>query len=504
MDVNAVKDLLSKKYKIICFEDMANFRSKNRAIFDLLKTHRKEKFENNERFIFYTSNKPEQEFLNHIQHAISKLEIGNFFFLIITPYDLTNELLLSLKNLKNKENSISHLVIKDLEPTLPFDKGFFIKSYETICPLPFIKIDLGAGYDNLRPCCKFQGSIGDIKKKSIKEIFQGNKIEQIRNDLQNGVKPKECEICFTAENFNQTSLRQYGLEKFGNVFEQEWFDEPAKIRSIDFVPTNLCNFTCRICKPSASSKIAVEEFKNAKTEQEKTFAKQFIKIDADEKFIHNVLENLQYLETLHILGGEPFKWPKLNNFLDKIIESKYAKNIKINFNTNGSVFPYEIIEKLYNFKSVDIYLSIDDIDNRFELQRGGEWVKVYANVMNFLKLRSDTFKVKIALTVNIQNVLYLDEIYNFLKDNDAEIIWWFLESPNFLSIDRITKKTKDLIFEKYKNHPDKELQALPTRVYKTDPVNGKEFIDYMEKLDLRRNQDSNIVLKEIMSAMREN
>ena len=88
MNINVLKDFLSKKYKIVCFEDMANFRSKNRAIFDLLKTHRKEKFEDNERFIFYTSYKPEQEFLNHIQHAISKIDIGNFFFLIVTPYNL--------------------------------------------------------------------------------------------------------------------------------------------------------------------------------------------------------------------------------------------------------------------------------------------------------------------------------------------------------------------------------------------------------------------------------
>jgi len=501
MNLINLKNFISKKYKIVCFEDMANLRSKNRAIFDLLKTYRKEQFEDNERLVFYTSENPEQDFLNHIKHAIHKIDIGNFFFLIVTPYDLKTKL---IKSVGNKEQPISSLVIKNLEKTLPFTEENFIKNYSTLCAFPFININLYSSQNIVQPCCKYKGSIGDANKNTLHEIFQGNKIEQIRNDLQNGIESKECEICFSAEKLNQTSLRQYGLQQFGDLFEQKWFDEPKRIRTFNFAPSNLCNFNCRICSPVASSKIAVEEFKNAKTAQEKIFAKHYIQIRENENHINDIINNLQYVENLHILGGEPLKWPKLNNFLDKILESKYAKNIKIDFNTNGSVFPDDIINKLYRFKKVEILLSIDDIFNRFELQRGGEWEKVYLNIINFLKLKSEKFIVKIALTINTQNVLYLDESYHFWKNKNAEIIWWYLESPYFLSIDRITKKTKDLVFEKYKNHPDKELQALSTRVYKTDPVNGKEFIEYMEKLDLRRNQNSNIVLKEIMSAMREN
>ena len=153
------------------------------------------------------------------------------------------------------------------------------------------------------------------------------------------------------------------------------------------------------------------------------------------------------------------------------------------------------------FKSVLILISIDDINERFEIQRGGRWNQVSRNIQTFKNLKSPTFDVKIAPTVNIQNLLYLDQLVDFCENLDLEIVWCFLESPQYLSIDFITTAAKNIAYQKYINHPEPELQAIAQRVNQFQPINDNLFLTYMKKLDQRRGQDSSVVLEEIFNAM---
>ena len=90
--------------------------------------------------------------------------------------------------------------------------------------------------------------------------------------------------------------------------------------------------------------------------------------------------------------------------------------------------------------------------------------------------------------MNIQNLLYLDQLVDFAGQENVGIVWWYLEDPSYLCIDNVTQSVKDLVYKKYHDHPTLELQKISNRVQLTKPVSGQEFINYMNQLDQRREQ----------------
>jgi molybdenum cofactor biosynthesis enzyme MoaA len=352
------------------------------------------------------------------------------------------------------------------------------------------------------PCCKYQGKSESLANHTIIDVFAGQSMNQLRDDIKHGRKHKNCKICWDVEERGGTSLRKHFINKYIQQCDQEWIDDP-KIRDLTISPSNLCNFKCRICSPRNSSKIAVEELKFSSDTIEKQKLKKIINISnrKNSLALNQILQVASNLNFLHILGGEPFMWQDLDSLVDQLIDTGQAENMQIEFNTNGSQFPDHIISKLLKFKSVEILISIDDIEDRFEIQRGGQWSEILKNISAFNSLRSPSFIVKFAVTVNIQNILYLDQLVDFCNNYNLEIVWWFLETPQSLCIDFVNGATKDLVFKKYIDHPNSELQSIAKRMHLTPATAGDQFLNYVKKLDERRMQDSSLILKEIIDAM---
>lgn len=492
---------LKEKYNVVCFEDLADYYSQNRAIYDLLKKHYQEEFSDNQRLIFYTSEDLSQEFVNHIQRAVSRIDISNFFILILTPVDILSKLQEANKKYGN-DTVLINFEITDTIDSRPFGTAGFIKNYESICVFPFIQQSVVPSA-NVGICCKISTPVGNLKNNTLHEVFNNDQSTSIRQRMINGEMIEECNICWDTEKNNLISLRQHGLIKHGDRFDQEWVDD-IRPRTINISPVSLCNFSCRICDSATSSSIAVEELKYETDDNQKKKLKQFININKDEfnkSIPSRLIDSTAGIEFLHIMGGEPFMWPQLNELLDLIIERDIAKNIQLEFNTNGSIYPAAIIDKLKKFKHVEILLSIDDIEKRFEIQRSGNWVDIYKNLELFKNLKSSTVDVKASITVNIQNVLYLDQLVEFFQNLNFDIVWWYLEDPKYLSIHNTTKKVKNLIYQKYHSHTNPELRNIATGVQSSIPVSGKEFLEYTLKLDNRRGQDFKLYHSEIFNAM---
>lgn len=493
-----LKQTLEQRFDLVCFEDLANHYGQHGSIFNLFKQCFKEIFEPNQRLILYTSQPLDQKFLNHIQRAAQKVDISNWFILILTPFDLSPLLVLSNQLHGNDTQPMCHEIV-NITDTLPFPAAGFFSDLDTVCPRPWTAVDISSGIDFVRPCCKFNGDVGRTQNNTIAEIFDSEALVSVRNQLSQGIKIPQCSTCWEAESYGTQSLRELAWHKLGEKFESDYFDHP-KIKQLTVVPDNLCNFSCRICNYKLSSKIAAEEFSFAPSNEKDVF-KYYIKNHTDRRILNSMIAALNNIETLHILGGEPFLWPLLPEFLSHAIDSGVAKNIQLHLNTNASIFPEKFIDSIQQFKSVEILLSIDDIGPRFELQRGGVWHDIDANIKRFVELKSSTIIVKLAPTVNVQNVLYLDDIVNFANYRNLEIVWWYLNDPTFLSIDHLTQAAKDLVYQKFHNHSNSELRAISNRVTATKPVDGSEFLNYMTKLDHRRRQNFAQNHKEIFDAM---
>lgn len=503
LTIDQLKNNLQKQYELICFEDLADYHSQHRSIFDLFKKCYQSEFKPTQKLVLFSSRTLSQQFLNHVQHAAKKIDISNYFVLIVNPVDLTpllveanklhgNDLLQSMQCLK--------IDISDSK-SLP-DEGFFAH-HETICPLPFTSADINQE-GMVKPCGKFtRCSSTSIHHTPLKEIFDSEYYEKIRQQLSSGQQIPECQSCWDVEKSNLTSLRQHALNRIGNRFDQQWYDQPTLI-DIAVSPSNLCNFACRLCSYNASSKIAAEEYVHSVNDEQKKFFKYYAKSQTnsiDQLTVNSVIGAISNTEFLHVMGGEPFLWPMLPEFLDAIINQGHAENIKLEFNTNASIFPSNLLQHFQKFKSVEILLSIDDIGQRFEIQRGGNWNQIVDNLKLFDSIQNSTITVKVAPTINIQNVLYLDQLMCFLEQFNFDMIWWYLDNPDYLSIDSTPDCVKQLIYQKYHNHTLAEMRYIAQRVLASNPVDGQEFLQYINKLDDRRKQNFKLAHKEIFDAM---
>jgi len=494
MNIQNLKIELEQAHDLVCFYDLADAMSSHGKIFKIFKNHYQSSYSPTQKIVFYTSDCPSQLVLDHLQRAATTVDISNYFITLCTPHNVKSAL--EEANAKYGNDSVSinwHSCV--LEATRPIDSDN-IYPFDTFCTLPFGFISVTPNNMSV-PCCKYQGATGMFDH----QFDFDSQLDQVRQDIKRGQRHKNCSTCWNAEDLGQVSMRQHFINKYIDQCESEWVDRPY-VRDLTIAPSNLCNFKCRICTPVNSTKIAVEELKFSSDLTEQQTLKTIINWPAENKKITDKIFQLApNLEFLHFLGGEPFLWQDLELLIDQLIAADLANHLQLEFNTNGSIFPDQIIDRLLKFKSVEVLISIDDIESRFELQRGGDWPTVLQHILKFNSLKSSTFNVKIAPTVNIQNVLYLDHLVNFCENENLEIVWCFLESPQYLCIDHITAAAKDAVFNKYANHRNSELQSIAHRVYQTAPVTGDVFLNYMKKLDQRRGQDSAVVLKEIIDAM---
>jgi hypothetical protein len=146
-------------------------------------------------------------------------------------------------------------------------------------------------------------------------------------------------------------------------------------------------------------------------------------------------------------------------------------------------------------------LSLDNVGARFELERGGNWSEIQSNVQKFSQLQSSKVKVKLAVTINLQNVLYLDDIIHFAQASNLSILWWYLEKPQHLCIEQATPRLQQMIAHLYQNHADLELRAMAQRVTQAPGSDGQQFLQHMSQLDHRRQQRFDVTHKEVYEAM---
>jgi radical SAM protein with 4Fe4S-binding SPASM domain len=501
MTIDDLKTFVSQKFNVLCFVDLADLRNTHRAIFDLLISVHKDRFENNDRIILYSAYKPEQQFLNHIHRAISRVDISTPFILIITPYSLQPEL-----KVANDRYGFGHEPMQSLQVQIEYSKPFGNTNFynvETLCAMPFSQAQVSTN-GNVKPCCRFNESFGNIYHESLDKIFKGKDFENLRNQLLSGQKPSGCSICWQSESQGTSSLRQLSMQKYGDLLDRGWIDN-VQVRDLTWSSSSLCNFKCRICDPRSSTQIASEEIKFAPSENEKnklrTLIKETSNLQQSSNFIESILE-LRHLNFLHILGGEPFLYPKFDTIIDRLIDEGISNEITLEVNTNCSIYPESVITKIVHyFQAAEFLLSVDNVNERFEIERGGTWSVIYENIKKFASLRSDTVKVKLAATINLQNILYLDDIIDLSHETNLDILWWYLEDPTFLCIDYATEQAKKLIVQKYANHNDKELRQLSNRVLNSPGSDGLQFLEHCKKLDIRRNQCFSDSHAEIYRAM---
>jgi MoaA/NifB/PqqE/SkfB family radical SAM enzyme len=485
-------------YNLVCFVDLAEVTKSPSAIFKLFRDCYKETYNPNERLVLYSGGHPSKELLAHVQTAASIIDISNDFILICCPHNIANSLIDVGKKYGFAtpiQNNVTNINSESI-----LANNFYIA--DTVCPKLWSHVEIN-NQGHIRPCCIQTDIIGHIQKDQLIDVFHSDVMSKLRTNLLNGVQVSGCSKCWATEKNGQVSDRQRHLTLNAKEFYTEWIDNP-KIRSLDVKPGNVCNFKCRICGPTASSLHANESLTHTVEPDKVIEIKNNISTGkwADTDLFSSQLEVLlPQLTNLDLYGGEPFLLKQLPTILQKAIDLDVAKNIRLHFNSNGSIFPEKLIPLFAQFKEIDIALSIDNTGKRFELERGGVWEDIEKNIVNFISLQNRNIRVYLFPTINIQNVLYLKELIDWASQIGIELTYSLLHYPHYLNINNMTESAKQLVIDRFSNSKHPILQAIVNQVRTSKGSDGSIFVQRMNEYDRRRSEDLLLTHQEIAHAM---
>ena len=483
-----VKESLSEKYDIVCFENLADYNQDSSKVYQLFQKHRKEEFGPTQRLVFWCGSTPSDDMIRHIERAADVIDISRCFVMICGPIDVFTK-------------SDLDLVRIDIEAdALPPDS---LINLDNFCPLPWFHLAVMT-HGRAQACCVYKDSVGSAIDGTVESLFNGPPMQELRQQFIQGHRPSGCRSCWILEDSGIKSNRQWHLGYYEKKFFTESWMSDVKLRSLDFRPSNICNFRCRICSPVASSLVLAESLKYETDLKIKNDLKEIsIKgrwFDDNPDFFQQIEDNLAHMVQIDFYGGEPFLLKQLPKLLTKAESMGVTHNIRLHFNTNGSIWPENMIECLKKFREVDIEISLDNIGRRFEIERGGSWSEIEKNISRFQNL-GEPFRVSLTPTVNIQNVLYLSELLDWAGGKDLRIRLNYLDEPEYFSIDYLTDQAKALVIGRLSGCKHPEMANLITRIQNSPGSDGQEFVENMRRFDQRRKEDFRLSHGDIAEAM---
>ena len=407
------------KNNILATVDVTSYKSLN-DLYECLLSLKKDVFADNERIVLIYKTDRQRKLLDEL---LSEIDIPEFFI----EFKLTDN-----------------------------DSGIDFNFSDSFCVYPWINLRVSTVGD-ISPCCMFDGSFGNINKDKIQELYHSEFMKNLRQSFLKGERPEQCIKCWREEAVGKPSMRQRAKYKFREVYYRLDYqtDDFKNLQLFDLNLSNSCNLGCKICNRQSSSTIAEQDHSQGiiSTVELLKLKKSVMWADS-EQFWNQMLDSVQNLKYLDLYGGEPLMSKMHFNFLKKLITLGVAKNIKIDYNTNGTVFSEKFFELWQHFKEIKLSFSIDDIESRFESQRvGAKWENVCDNIKKFNSLRSEKFITEVYPTINTQNVLYIPELISWISSQQFDSMSFnILHAPEQYNILSLDTQDKMAVIEKLKNY----------------------------------------------------
>ena len=349
---------------------------------------------------------------------------------------------------------------------------------EHYCILPWINQEARTNGE-IGVCCVMQETVPNMNLadgNTLKDAWDSKWLADLKTDFLAGEKPKACFNCWNEEDAGMESKRLRELTKFSNHIDN--VDNISKPKSMDLKLGSICNTKCRICTSFASSQWVPEEIeRDGDTNQ---FAHIMGRLgrwpELNEKFWDDIESQIEEVESLEFFGGEPFLIKRHFDILQTLVDKGRAKDISISYNTNGSIYPAHAIDLWKEFKEVQVFFSVDGVDERFNYIRHPQQ---FDEVMeNFWKFKQHNWlKVNLFYTVGLFNVMYMDDMLNYHRDNnmDCDIHFNTVYEPKHVSAKALPKNAKDAITEKFRGHNDPRIQNM------LNYMNQEDYEGYMDE-----------------------
>ena len=331
--------------------------------------------------------------------------------------------------------------------------------HDKFCVLPWVSLETSP-IGTVRPCCLAEeeivdndGNKFDLNTASFINIQNSNYMQTLRQEFLDKKQPSACRKCWREERAGRTSKRMHTLDRLKHMLPKtDWTQDAKPLMFLDLKLGNICNLKCRICGSWSSSTFAVEELHWLRRGEDKKNNHHYLMLKQGAwprenptfwSEIDQVVDQIQYIE---FTGGEPFMIQEHFDMLQGLINRGIAHNIEIHYNTNGTQYPEDADAIWKHFKLVEIAFSIDDVGERFEYQRtNAVWKEVCRNIGWFRTLREHytNIQLQVCTTVNVFNVLYLEDVANWITTQEFDFVYWnIMHEAYYFSISTLPADAK--------------------------------------------------------------
>ena len=378
------------------------------------------------------------------------------------------------------------------------------------CVLPWISLE-ASPIGTVRPCCLAQDELTDDDNNKFKlvntplsHIQNSRAMQTLRQQFLDGQQPQTCRRCWQEERAGRTSKRMHTLDRLKHMgITPEWTTDAKPLMFLDLKLGNICNLKCRICGSWSSSQFAAEEIRyNKKEETRGSFAYQMLKEGAwpreSTEFWNDLDQHLDDVRYIEFTGGEPFMIKEHFQLLQKLVDTGRAANIEIHYNTNGTQYPEEAEAIWQHFKHVEIAISIDDVEQRFEYQRSNAvWSEVVDNIAQFrqLRARNNNITLQACCTINVFNVYYLETVANWLSQQGFNYIYWnMMHDAYYFSISTLPESAKQVVEQRLRSATvpepvQQEFGRVAEFMMRGNSLDGSLLRMNLRDLDFKRQQN---------------
>lgn len=461
---------LSDQYKLLGEPiDLSWFALPNgeAKIFNLLEVLHRPVFENNQRIVVVQPKKEMYSYSSNItsdsliflQQSLQKIDISNFFVVLITSNpDIEQELEWVKQYHSTDSVTIEHVLVnEEFEKQTPTIDTFCVNMWNHL----YVSSQL-----EILPCCvaKDNRPLGSLLDYPVEEIVNNNAANAIRNKMLSGEKCIECETCYTQENIGQVSRRIIDNTKFNDSIEElKLLTNPDgslknfSPATLDIRLNNICNLKCRTCSGVSSSQLATEEKKlfNNTVNFNKTPTTQ-----TRTKVFESIIDYFDTVEEIYFAGGEPLLMEEHYRILDRLL-SAGKTDIPIEYNTNFTHLKFKnknILDYWKKFSNITVGASLDGHGTVFEYARhGAKWEDIEKNLLE-LKHQCPHVKFTVHSTISllsVESVMELQKMWHELKILDASNFYINRMFGNdYLSLQSLQTEHKKMISSKIDNHCD--------------------------------------------------
>ena len=337
----------------------------------------------------------------------------------------------------------------------------------TFCPIPWL-FQAVRNNGDIRICCQANvtenqgvirhsdGTPFNASRDNLQDARNADLMKSVRKNMLQNRWSSECGRCKQEEESGLNSRRQYEQQnwpRFTLDKAKAQTEEDGSINSTlmpvnyyDLRFGNMCNLACRMCGPTDSHTWYeqwidyhnTDEYNDThgrvtlkRNEKGRLFTNDY-DWHGGEVFWDSIESNIPNIQHVYMAGGEPMMIARHYEFLQKCIDSGYAKKIIIEYNTNMTNLPERVLEMWKKFKQVRVGASIDGFGPMVEYQRWPlKWNQAYKNLKKLDEVCKQNWNIFawLACTVTVYNVFHI-----------PEFMWWKLKESNFKKINSSRKR----------------------------------------------------------------